>query len=73
MQLDLAGRVALITGASRGIGKGIALQLAAAGCDMLLTGRDIAALESVADEARALGRKASVHAADLTASGEPQA
>jgi NAD(P)-dependent dehydrogenase (short-subunit alcohol dehydrogenase family) len=71
MQLDLAGRVALITGASRGIGKGIALQLAAAGCDMLLTGRDIAALESVADEARALGRKASVHAADLTASGEP--
>ncbi len=67
----LAGKVALITGSSRGIGRGIALELASAGCDVMLTGRDAKALESVAAEVRALGRKAAVHAADLTAGAEP--
>ena len=70
---DLSGKVALITGSSRGIGRGIALELAAAGCDVMLTGRDSAALQGVADEIRALGRKSAVHAADLTAEGEPAA
>jgi 3-oxoacyl-[acyl-carrier protein] reductase len=68
---ELAGKVALITGSSRGIGRGIALELAAAGCDVMLTGRDSAALQSVGEEIRALGRKSAVHAADLTAEGEP--
>ena len=68
---ELAGKVALITGSSRGIGRGIALELASAGCDVMLTGRDAKALESVAAEVRALGRKAAVHAADLTAGAEP--
>jgi NAD(P)-dependent dehydrogenase (short-subunit alcohol dehydrogenase family) len=71
MEFDLAGKVALITGASRGIGKGIALELAAAGCDLMPTGRDAKALEAVAGEISALGRKAAVHVADLTAAGEP--
>jgi 3-oxoacyl-[acyl-carrier protein] reductase len=68
---DLSGKVALITGASRGIGKGIALELAAAGCDLLLTARDRNALLAVAEAARALGRKAEIHAADLCGKSEP--
>src|SRR5262249_56003491 len=66
-----AGKGGLIGGASRGIGKGIALELAAAGCDLVLTGRDAAALAGVAQDVRTLGRKAAVHVADLTAAGEP--
>jgi 3-oxoacyl-[acyl-carrier protein] reductase len=69
---DHNGNVALITGASRGIGKSIALELARAGCDLMLTARDRAALSEVAEAARALGRKAEIHAADLCGKNEPQ-
>lgn len=72
MNTELLGKVALVTGANRGIGKSIALELAAAGCDVLLTARDEAALEIAAAEVRALGRKAEIHAADLRGEGEPQ-
>jgi 3-oxoacyl-[acyl-carrier protein] reductase len=68
---ELADKVALITGASRGIGRGIALELASAGCDIMLTARNGTALEGVAEEIRALGRQAAIHAADLTAGTEP--
>jgi 3-oxoacyl-[acyl-carrier protein] reductase len=71
MQPDLQGKVALVTGASRGIGKGIALELAAAGCDLLLTARDQAALDGVAAAARALGRNAEVHVGDLRVPDRP--
>ncbi len=68
---ELAGKVALITGASRGIGRGIALELASAGCDIMLTARDAKALEAAAQDIRARGRKAAIHAADLTADTGP--
>ena len=73
MSLELAGKVALVTGASRGIGKAIALELAGAGCDVVITGRDREALTKVADAARALGRKAEIHVADLREADAPKA
>ena len=65
--IDLQSKVALVTGASRGIGRAIALELAAMGCDLMLAARDTAALEEVAAAARGRGRKAAILAADLTA------
>ncbi|GGO53474.1 3-oxoacyl-[acyl-carrier protein] reductase [Roseovarius pacificus] len=50
-------RVAVVTGASRGLGRAIALRLATEGCSLALTARDSAALESVVTEAKQLGTK----------------
>jgi 3-oxoacyl-[acyl-carrier protein] reductase len=55
---DLTGRVAVVTGGSRNIGRAIALRLAEAGAEVALVGRDEAALEEVAAAVRALGRGA---------------
>jgi 3-oxoacyl-[acyl-carrier protein] reductase len=71
MSFDLKNKVALVTGASRGIGKAIALELAGAGCDVLLTARDRDALEAAAQSVRSLGRRAEIHSADLRGEGEP--
>jgi NAD(P)-dependent dehydrogenase (short-subunit alcohol dehydrogenase family) len=54
----LDGRVALVTGASRGIGRAVALGLAQAGADVVLAARKPPDLDVVADEVRALGRRA---------------
>lgn len=57
-QFRLDGQVALVTGASRGLGKAMALALAGAGADVALAGRDAATLRPVAEEIETkLGRR----------------
>jgi NAD(P)-dependent dehydrogenase (short-subunit alcohol dehydrogenase family) len=64
--MSLEGRKALITGASRGIGRAIALAYARAGADLALVARDGAALREVCAEVEALGRKGVVLTCDVT-------
>jgi NAD(P)-dependent dehydrogenase (short-subunit alcohol dehydrogenase family) len=66
MDLELAGRVAVVAGASRGIGRQTALALAKEGCDVALIARDAVALDAAAAEIRALGRKALPLPLDVT-------
>jgi NAD(P)-dependent dehydrogenase (short-subunit alcohol dehydrogenase family) len=54
-RFSLAGRVAIVTGASRGIGGGVALALAGAGADVAVVGRDMATLRGQAERVEALG------------------
>ncbi len=61
----MAGRVALVTGASRGIGAACAIALAKAGAHVVLTGRDVRALESVEDTIHAAGGQSTIAPLDL--------
>src|SRR3981081_3515325 len=62
----LSGKVALVTGASKGVGKGIALELARQGCDVAVNYRsDAPGAEAVAAGVRTLGRAAVTVAADV--------
>src|SRR2546426_4131295 len=62
---SLDGRVAVVTGGGRGIGRAIAIGLAEAGADVAVVGRTLDVLESAAAEIRARGRKALAISADL--------
>ncbi len=68
----LTGQIALVTGASRGIGKAIALELAAAGAALCLVGRELQKLEAVGENVRATTRQVFTYRADLTIDGDLQ-
>lgn len=66
MDMSLEGRVALVTGGSRGIGRAIALSLAEAGADIAVNyRRDDKAANEVADEIRNMGRRAEIYPASV--------
>ncbi|SDF20047.1 acetoin reductase [Desulfovibrio legallii] len=64
--MAINGKVALVTGAARGIGRGIALRLAKDGADIALVDLNKDNLAKTAGEVRALGRKAAVIGADVS-------
>jgi NAD(P)-dependent dehydrogenase (short-subunit alcohol dehydrogenase family) len=66
MDLDLNGRVAMITGPAKGMGAAVSKAFAAEGCRLALIGRDVAAIEPVAAQASRGGGDAIVVACDVT-------
>jgi NAD(P)-dependent dehydrogenase (short-subunit alcohol dehydrogenase family) len=69
-QKNLQGRLALITGASRGLGRAMAVALAGAGARLALIGRDAAKLDETAAAVREAGSEAGVFLADVTQEDE---
>jgi NADP-dependent 3-hydroxy acid dehydrogenase YdfG len=63
---DLADQIAVVTGASRGVGKAIALGLAAHGAKVCLIGRRLETLRTVAESAQATASRVACYRADLT-------
>lgn len=63
--MDLSGKIALVTGASRGIGAATAQALAAAGAHVIITGRDVKALEGVEQAIHEAGGTATIAPMDL--------
>ena len=70
---DLTGKCAFVTGASRGIGRSVAVSLARAGADVALVGRDTAALEETRQAVTGLGRRSLALQADVTSAASIEA
>ncbi|RMF62205.1 MAG: 3-oxoacyl-[acyl-carrier-protein] reductase [Calditrichaeota bacterium] len=70
---NLKDRVALVTGASRGIGKAIALRLARDGADVVVTATTVEAANKTAGEIEALGRRSVGHAVDVSSYEQAEA
>jgi len=66
IRVDLTGKTAIVTGASRGIGKAIALALAASGAKVACVARNADKLKETVDEIKAAGGAAEVHPCDVT-------
>lgn len=69
-QFSLSGKVSLVTGAGRGIGKAIALTLAAAGADVITVARTQAEIEETSREVKALGRRSMALKTDVSREAE---
>jgi 3-oxoacyl-[acyl-carrier protein] reductase len=66
IQVDLSGKTAIVTGASRGIGRAIAMRLAAAGAKVACVARSADKLNETVDAITAAGGEAEVHTCDVT-------
>ncbi|MEX0502202.1 SDR family NAD(P)-dependent oxidoreductase [Alphaproteobacteria bacterium LSUCC0719] len=62
---DLSGKLILVTGATRGIGRAVAVAAAGAGAELIITGRTIGALEEVDDEIKSTGGHATIVELDM--------
>jgi short-subunit dehydrogenase len=71
-QDDLHGEVAVVTGASRGLGLLLARELAGQGCPLVICARDAAELKRAADELRAAGAEVTTVVCDVTDEATPQ-
>ena len=63
--VDLSGKLILVTGATRGIGRAVAVAAAAAGAELIITGRTVGALEEADDAIRAAGSRATMVELDM--------
>jgi gluconate 5-dehydrogenase len=64
-KMTLEGKIAMVTGGSRGLGYGLALAFANAGADVIVVSRTLSDLERVSEEVRSLGRRSLPIAVDL--------
>jgi len=70
---ELTGRVALVTGGGRGIGRAVALSLASAGADLAISGRKADVLEETVGAIRTMGRRATAVVCDVSDRGQVDA
>ena len=70
LQIDLTGKVAIVTGSGRGIGRAIALALAQSGADIILNDLDLPSIRKVSEEVRAFGRTGAPFAGDVSLKAE---
>ena len=70
---ELTGRIALVTGGGRGIGRAVALSLASAGADVAISGRNADVLDETVGAIRAIGRRAAAVVCDVSERGQVDA